>query len=44
VLAEQTLELGFYRSPLKDQILCESGFTVDGVDEDDRFVICSRAP
>jgi predicted TPR repeat methyltransferase len=44
VLAEQTLELGFYRSPLRDQILCDAGFTLDGVDEDDRFVICSRAP
>jgi predicted TPR repeat methyltransferase len=44
VLAEQTLELGFYRAPLRDGILHEAGFALDGTDDDDRFVICTKEP
>ena len=42
VLAEQTLELGFYRPPLRDRILREAGFAVDSTDQEDRFVICTK--
>jgi SAM-dependent methyltransferase len=42
VLAEQTLELGFYRAPLRDRILREAGFAIDSTDQDDRFVICTK--
>jgi hypothetical protein len=44
VLAEQTLELGFYRAPLRDRILREAGFVLDGTDEEDRFVVCTKEP
>jgi SAM-dependent methyltransferase len=44
VLAEQTLELGFYRAPLRDRILRDAGFALDGTDPDDRFVICTKEP
>ena len=42
VLAEQTLELGFYRAPLRDRILRDAGFALDGADQEDRFVVCTK--
>jgi SAM-dependent methyltransferase len=42
VLAAQTLELGFYRAPLMDRILDQAGFAMEGIDDDDRFIICSK--
>ena len=43
VLGEQTLNLGFYREPLRDEILREAGFEFQGFDPDRRFFVCSKA-
>ncbi len=42
VLGEQTLNLGFYRRPLMDEILGDAGFELQGFDPDRRFVVCSK--
>jgi hypothetical protein len=41
-LAQQTLELGFYRPRVMDRILDESGFAPDGTDDQERFLICTK--
>jgi len=43
VLAQQTLELGFYRPEVMAEILDEAGFVADGTDDTDRFVVCTKA-
>jgi SAM-dependent methyltransferase len=42
VLAEETLELGFYRQSLMDRIVEEAGFTFDAIDDDSRFFIFTK--
>ena len=42
VLAEEKLELGFYRRPLMDRIVDEAGFALDAIDDDDRFFIYTK--
>ncbi|MEX2254386.1 MAG: class I SAM-dependent methyltransferase [Acidimicrobiia bacterium] len=44
VLAEQTLELGFYRPQSRERILEEAGFTSAGADNEERFVVYSKEP
>ena len=42
LLAEETLNLGFYRQRVMDEILNEAGFEFDCFDRDGRFFVCSK--
>jgi len=44
VIAEQTLNLGFYRRTAMDRILERAGFALDGIDDAGRFFVYSKAP
>lgn len=44
VLAEETLELGFYREPLGQQILGDAGFAFRGIDVEGRFFVYGNQP
>ena len=44
VLAEEELELGFYRHQLMDQMLEQAGMAFDGVDAAGRFFVWSKEP
>ena len=43
VLAEETLNLGFYRRTMMDCILDRAGFALDGTDDEGRFFVYEKA-